>query len=79
MCIRDSINGVPPEESKRILQYIYEHMARPHWCMRFRWNDHSIAMWDNRAVQHMAIWDYWPNVRSGYRMFLEGSAPPIPG
>jgi taurine dioxygenase len=73
------INGVPPEESKRILQYIYEHMARPHWCMRFRWNNHSIAMWDNRAVQHMAIWDYWPNVRSGYRMFLEGSAPPMPG
>jgi taurine dioxygenase len=70
------INGVPKEESDSVLQMIYAHMARPHWHMRFRWTDHSIAMWDNRAVQHFAIWDYWPNVRSGYRMFLKGTEAP---
>ena len=70
------INDVPAAESRAILQYIYEHMARPHWHMRFRWTDHSIAMWDNRCTQHYAIWDYWPNVRSGYRMFLKGTEAP---
>jgi taurine dioxygenase len=72
------INDVPAAESEHVLQYLYEHLKRPHWQMRFRWRDHSIAMWDNRAVQHMAIWDYWPNVRSGYRMFLKGVERPLP-
>jgi taurine dioxygenase len=71
------INDVPPAESRHILQFLYEHLARPHWNMRFRWTDHSIAMWDNRCTQHMAIWDYWPNVRSGYRMFLKGVERPL--
>lgn len=70
------INDVPKDESRYILQYLYEHTARPHWTTRFRWTNHSIAMWDNRAVQHLAIWDYYPNVRSGYRMFLKGTERP---
>lgn len=70
------INDVPKDESRAILQYLYEHTARPHWTTRFRWTNHSIAMWDNRAVQHLAIWDYYPNVRSGYRMFLKGTERP---
>jgi taurine dioxygenase len=45
--------------------------------MRFHWTDHSIAFWDNRCVQHYAIWDYWPNVRSGYRMFVKGTERPV--
>ena len=54
-----------------------DHIARPHWNMRFRWTDHSIAFWDNRCTQHFAIWDYWPNVRSGYRMFTTGTERPV--
>ena len=38
-----------------------------------------IAFWDNRCVQHQAIWDYWPNVRSGFRVQIEGTAPPVAG
>ena len=71
------INDVPEDESSCILQFLYEHMARPHWSMRFRWTNHSMAMWDNRCTQHCAIWDYWPNVRSGYRMFLKGTERPV--
>ena len=71
------IVGVPKEESRSVLAYLYEHMRKPHWQMRFRWRNHSIAMWDNRAVQHMAIWDYWPQVRSGYRMFLTNEDAPV--
>ena len=70
------INEVPPAESRAILEFLCDHIARPHWSMRFRWTNHSIAFWDNRCTQHYAVWDYWPNVRSGYRMFVKGTERP---
>jgi taurine dioxygenase len=73
------INEVPPTESRGVLEFLYDHIARPHWNMRFRWTPHSIAFWDNRCTQHYAIWDYWPNVRSGYRMFVKGTERPSAG
>jgi taurine dioxygenase len=59
------INGVPRDESDGILRYLYEHMANPLFQCRFRWQENSIAFWDNRCVQHHAMWDYWPHTRSG--------------
>jgi taurine dioxygenase len=73
------INDVPAAESRSMLQYLYDHLSRPHWSMRFRWTNHSIAFWDNRCTHHKAIWDYWPNVRSGFRVQIEGTAPPVAG
>jgi taurine dioxygenase len=40
---------------------------------------HSIAFWDNRCVQHRAIFDYWPNTRSGFRVQLDGQTAPVAG
>lgn len=71
------INDVPASESRHILNFLYDHIEQQNWTTRFRWYNHSIAMWDNRCVQHKAIWDYWPNVRSGYRMFLKGTERPV--
>ncbi len=70
------INGVPEDESRHILEFLYQHTQRPNWTMRFNWTNHSVACWDNRAVQHYAIWDYWPNERLGYRMFAKGTERP---
>ncbi|RFU28760.1 hypothetical protein B7463_g7581, partial [Scytalidium lignicola] len=70
------IIGVPKLESDRILAFLLEHVAKPEWQCRFRWQAHSVAFWDNRCLQHKAIWDYWPNVRSGYRVQIEGTEPP---
>jgi len=72
------IDGVPADESAAILEFLFEHIECPEWQMRFRWREHSIAFWDNRCTQHRAIWDYWPNVRSGYRVQIKGTQPPIP-
>jgi taurine dioxygenase len=33
---------------------------------------HSIAFWDNRSVQHLAIWDYYPETRFGRRVTIKG-------
>jgi alpha-ketoglutarate-dependent taurine dioxygenase len=70
-----SINDVPPEESAAILQFLFEHVKNANFQMRFRWQPHSVAFWDNRAVQHLAVWDYFPQVRSGYRVTIAGDKP----
>lgn len=70
------IVDLEPEESEAILKLLFAHIAKPDWQMRFRWKPNSIAFWDNRCTQHYAIWDYWPNVRSGYRVQFEGVKRP---
>jgi taurine dioxygenase len=72
------INELPREESDAILNFLFDHIECPEWQMRFRWREHSIAFWDNRCTQHRAIWDYWPNVRSGYRIQIKGTQSPVP-
>jgi taurine dioxygenase len=73
------INEVPRAEGNRILEFLYAHVGRDEWACRFRWRAHSIAFWDNRCAQHKALWDYWPNVRSGFRVQVEGTATPVAG
>lgn len=71
----DHIVGVPKAESDAILNYLYDHCQDPRFHCRFRWEPHSIAFWDNRCTQHYAIWDYFPETRSGYRVTLAGDRP----
>ena len=77
----DVLNGASlrlmPGESAALLSFLYQHVEKPDFQVRFRWQKHSIAFWDNRCTQHLAIWDYYPNVRSGYRVQVEADRPPI--
>lgn len=66
------INEVSEEESDAILQYLWQHAEKPDFQIRFHWEADSVAFWDNRAVQHLAIWDYFPNTRSGARVTITG-------
>jgi taurine dioxygenase len=69
------IDGLPKDESAMVLDFLVRHMQRPEFQCRFRWGPHSIAIWDNRSVQHSAIWDYFPQTRSGYRVTIKGDRP----
>jgi taurine dioxygenase len=69
------IVGIPADESDGILRYLYDHAENPLFQCRFRWRENSVAFWDNRCVQHRAIWDYWPETRSGYRVTVKGDRP----
>jgi taurine dioxygenase len=71
------INELPVEESDAILAFLYGHMVKSDYQIRFHWRPYSIAFWDNRCTQHKAIWDYYPNVRSGHRIQIKGSAAPL--
>lgn len=66
------INELAEAESTALLDFLYEHAEKPDYQVRFRWQPNSVAFWDNRAVQHLAIWDYYPNVRSGSRVTIKG-------
>ena len=69
------IVGLPRAESDAILSFLFQHVRRGEFQCRFRWEPHSIAFWDNRWTQHLAIWDYWPRTRSGYRVTIKGERP----
>lgn len=69
------INDVPREESEAVLAFLYQHLARPEFQVRFRWQPHSVAFWDNRSTQHLAVWDYYPARRAGHRVTLRGDRP----
>ena len=71
------INELPPDESDAVLRFLFDHCRRPEWSTRFRWQAHSLAMWDNRCVQHRAIADYLPAVRSGFRVQIDGTEAPV--
>lgn len=73
--ITTKINGLPPEESAAIVAFLTKHCAHPDFQCRFRWRPHSIAFWDNRYTHHRALWDYYPNVRSGFRVQVQASTP----
>jgi taurine dioxygenase len=67
--------GVSKEESAAVLGYLYQHCANPDFHVRFRWSPGSVAFWDNRCTWHKAIWDYFPGVRSGFRVTVAGDRP----
>ena len=69
------IKGLPDEEGEAILRFLYAHNNSPRFQVRFKWRPHSIAFWDNRCVQHLAMWDYFPQIRSGERVTVQGDRP----
>lgn len=69
------IVDLPRGESIGLLDFLFRHVQRPDFHCRFRWRPHSVAFWDNRCTQHHAIWDYFPAVRSGYRVTIRGERP----
>jgi taurine dioxygenase len=63
------------EESQPLLQYLYRHSTRPEFTCRFRWQEGSIAFWDNRCCQHLALNDYPGQRRLMHRVQIKGTRP----
>ena len=63
------------EDSKEMLTYLYSRASVPEYQCRFAWEENSIAFWDNRACQHYANSDYWPNIRKVERVTIIGDRP----
>ena len=70
-----SIEGMPQNEGRALLKTLFQTAWRPEVQCRFRWRPHSLAFWDNRAVQHYAAADYWPEERHMERVTIVGDVP----
>jgi taurine dioxygenase len=66
--------GWTKEESKPLLDYLYDHAAGENNTTRFKWSPGSIAFWDNRCTWHNALNDYHGERRLMHRITIEGSA-----
>jgi taurine dioxygenase len=69
------IKGLTKHESDTLLNMLFEHVKNPNFQCRLQWKPNTIAMWDNRCTQHMAVWDYFPETRSGVRVTVKGDKP----
>jgi taurine dioxygenase len=69
------ILNLTPKESDTILKFLFAHIGKPEFTVRWRWNVGDVVFWDNRLTQHYALADYLPNRRVMHRAVIEGDKP----
>ena len=70
------INEVNEEESKEILSFLFEHIKKDEFLMKFEWEKDFIAFWDNRSILHKPDNDYWPQHRKMERITIDDTLRP---
>ena len=68
----ERFEGWSVEESQPLLEYLYRFCSQPPFSCRFRWKPGSVAIWDNRLVQHFATADYQGYSRLMHRITVKG-------
>ncbi len=71
------ILGLDDEEGRDLLAYLVDRVKAPEYQVRFRWSPNAIVFWDNRATQHYAVLDYWPDYRAVERVTVRGDDKPF--
>ena len=69
------IDGMKDTESGPLLAMLFDQANRPEYQYRLSWRPHTMVVWDNRAVQHYAIHDYFPQRRRMERVTIKGDVP----
>ena len=69
------IKELNSNESDALLGMLFDHAETPEFQCRFKWQEGSVAFWDNRAVIHHAMWDYHPLSRLAHRVTICGNRP----
>ena len=69
------INELPIKESDALLQFLFVHIARPEFTVRWHWQNNDLAFWDNRSTQHYASDDYGNFHRIMNRATVLGDVP----
>jgi len=69
------IVGLARPESDALLALLHDLATRPEHTCRIRWEPGTLAIWDNRWLQHYAIDDYADHERLMYRVTIRGERP----
>jgi len=69
------IKGWTREESIPLFKHLTEICTQDKYVTRFKWQQGSLAMWDNRCVFHNALNDYQGMRRHMHRVIVQGERP----
>jgi alpha-ketoglutarate-dependent taurine dioxygenase len=71
------IVGVKRDESRRILELLFDEITRASYTVRFHWEPGSVAFWDNRVTAHLGPQDidHLDVARTLHRVTLIGEVP----
>jgi len=67
--------GMTRQESLPLLSALHRLVVAPENVSRLRWRPGTLAIWDNRAVQHYPLNDYAGKRREMLRVILKGDQP----
>ena len=56
-----AIDGMDPQESGEILDFLFRHQDRADYLHAHRWTEGDVLMWDNIGTIHNAVADYLPD------------------
>jgi taurine dioxygenase len=67
--------GMTAQESRGLLEFLFDHQVRPEFVYRHRWALGDVVMWDNRCTLHYAVNDYEDAPRELVRVSIVGPPP----
>jgi alpha-ketoglutarate-dependent sulfate ester dioxygenase len=70
-----TVLGFSPQGSRDLIRILQDYVTRPEQTVRWHWREGDLAIWDNRATQHYAIFDYGDAHRRGERVTVAGPVP----
>jgi alpha-ketoglutarate-dependent sulfate ester dioxygenase len=70
-----TVAGLTPQASRDLIRILQDYATRHEHTVRWRWRVGDLAIWDNRATQHYAIFDYGDAHRRGERVTVAGPVP----
>ena len=70
-----SFVDLPQADSKQLFALLQGYVTRLENTVRWRWSVGDVAIWDNRATQHVAIDDYGKQPRLHRRVTVAGDVP----
>lgn len=69
------IQGLARDEGQKLFEIFQKYITAPENTVRWRWRQGDVAIWDNRATQHVAVNDYTAARRVVRRVTIAGDIP----
>jgi alpha-ketoglutarate-dependent taurine dioxygenase len=69
------IKGVTRVAGQSLLTLLFDAIKTPEIQARFKWKPGSVAVWDNRQLNHYGVNDYGQGLRRFHRLTIRAAAP----